>query len=787
MEKDLKPNEAVNSRAQNTIDKTNAESSGNSFEDFVAAKEASKNMAQTFVGNADVIGSQDRGGNQPQDFGQFSQAQSQQVPPELQGAFSDLQEFETQKQSQQAPNTGGTLATQDITLGNAPASFDIAAQSDFKNIPYYDKFEGSAWDDFYNSTVNAGIIRTGQGLANLIPTVASAATDAEWAAGWIDTVNDWADRNEGYVSDIGNKSFFDTWDMRSLAAGLGQGVGSMLPMIAAGATGGGSAAAMAASAINIMPTIVEEGLANGLTHQQASALSLSVSAVIGLMEKIGLDSAVQAGVKGVGFMNKKIISEAFKSMSRQGVNSGNFKNTVKLSIGEIAKNYRAQLTKDLAEKGVKEGTKQYAKAQAKGVVKGVVKEVSFKAKDAAFAGLGGAFAEGGTEALQSIVETGSKQLYDNYFASQGATVGQGKFGANVMSEEAFRQALEEGFYGGLIGGTFASTSKGFRGIRTESVVSALDSANKKGNLDGAVQRMHKVIDGLRNDPKDKQDLKDIVDTQAKMVKQMPREISNPDARMQIFHLSHLARTLTDEIEVTDVKNALPAMEDVVASKKDELTRRLADTKRAINDIYATTKTVNEDGELTGGMPINLDELNEDGTKKYFITEITGAEVTGKSKTKVNPDIAKAEKVKTEGRVGRFADRILKGEQMTSPEDTQFYDNNKEDIDKYLKERRENVPALTEAERVEVDEDYKEAQTLAQDEDLNYINETAPKSHEETYGKEAADKLNGIIDSIAVDEDLYEDGFTIRKDINEGQRGTLIDKLVTARRAVLDLN
>ena len=186
------------------------------------------------------------------------------------------------------------------------------------------------------------------------------------------------------------------------------------------------------------------------------------------------------------------------------------------------------------------------------------------------------------------------------------------------------------------------------------------------------------------------------------------------------------------------------------------------------------------------MPINLDELNEDGTKKYFITDITGAEVTGKSKVEVNPDIAKAEKVKTEGRIGRFADRILAGEKMDSSEDTKFYDDNREAIDQYVKERRENVPTLTEAERVEVDEDYKEAQTLAQDEDLNYINETAPKSHEETYGKEAADKLNGVIDSIAADEDLYEDGFTIRKDINEGQRGTLIDKLVTARRAVLDL-
>ena len=118
------------------------------------------------------------------------------------------------------------------------------------------------------------------------------------------------------------------------------------------------------------------------------------------------------------------------------------------------------------------------------------------------------------------------------------------------------------------------------------------------------------------------------------------------------------------------------------------------------------------------------------------------------------------------------DEILKVKQKTG-----LYD---------IEAMTKDVPALSEAETVEVDEDYKEVQTLAQDEDLNYINETAPKSHEETYGKEAADKLNGVIDSIAADEDLYEDGFTIRKDINEGQRGTLIDKLVTARRAVLDL-
>ncbi|MHA1988522.1 MAG: hypothetical protein ACW98D_17970, partial [Promethearchaeota archaeon] len=97
----------------------------------------------------------------------------------------------------------------------------------------YDEYTGNSWTNFTNSIYNAGVIRTGQGLANLIPVVASAVSDADWASDWIDSVNEWADANEELITAAGQKSFFETGDLEAFASGLGQGIGSIIPMLVA--------------------------------------------------------------------------------------------------------------------------------------------------------------------------------------------------------------------------------------------------------------------------------------------------------------------------------------------------------------------------------------------------------------------------------------------------------------------------------------------------------------------------------------------------------------------------
>jgi hypothetical protein len=798
----------VNKQSANTINKTNNDVKG---EQSTPEQRPVRQEAQAPAPNYETQGD---GG---------SEGSSQDI-------FDSLDGLNQQKAQQESgvEKPKGQFATQEFQIGDAPDSWEIDKQNDFRGIPHYDKYEGSAWSDFYNGAMNAGVVRTAQGVANLIPSVASATTDAEWSAGWIDTVNDWADRNEGYVSQTGEKSFFDTWDVRSFAAGAGQGIGSMVPMIAAaaavGATGGvgglvmgtgvragmaaasasyGSAAGIAASTINMMPTIVEEGLANGLTHQEATSLSFAIAPVIGMMEKMGLDSAIKAGMSSAsGSMKREIFGEMFKTMSRKGMTGKNFKGNVKLAIGEVAKNY----WKDLEKQGIKRTGGQIAR--------GIGKEVKLRGKDFAAATGKGMVAEGGTESLQSLVETAGKQIYDSQFSRAGTEAGKGQFGADIMSQEAWTQALEEGFYGGLIGGSFAATGRGFNGMRAETVTGALDNAHKKGNLKQEITRMEKVLDANPNmDEKERQDLKDIVTTAGQMITSMPDEVKSPNARHQIFKLSHLARELQDEIEESDVKNAAIGMEDLATAKLDKLERRLTDTKRAISDIYGTSQELDKDGNanpnyVEGGSTIDIEQYNEEkGEKEYFITDITGLAKQSKQairttfggKPDVNPDKKKAAEMRMEGKIGRvneqiesMAQSIADGKTDWNPEEEQFRKNNSRFIEERLQEIREertNLPALTTSEEVRVREEYESIQNPlkdTQDEDIEFVNSAAEQVHKEVYGEEASKRVQNVMSSLAEEDAAFDDDLNIRQDISQEQANKVIDKLVTARRAVLEM-
>ena len=111
------------------------------------------------------------------------------------------------------------------------------------------------------------------------------------------------------------------------------------------------------------------------------------------------------------------------------------------------------------------------------------------------------------------------------------------------------------------------------------------------------------------------------------------------------------------------------MEQLVYAKGDKLKKRLADVKRAIGDIYATSQEVDEKGRMTGGRAIDLEEVTETGEKKYFINDITGlitttseGRIVGEGKTEVSPLIEQARKQKDAARAKReqaipFEDRI----------------------------------------------------------------------------------------------------------------------------------
>jgi hypothetical protein len=665
----------------------------------------------------------------------------QETSKETQGSSqSDLVSLAQQLRSENAQKqmeSGITGDTQVTTAGSPSREFIEAQEKGFSETPYYERYGGSAWGDFYDSVVNAGIIRTAQGIADIPAYVSALAmkdmgqpVSGSWVEGWMQGTKDWADRNEGFVSAIGNKSFFETGDIRSLSAGLGQGIGSMIPMVAAmaatAATGGaaaplmtgvstGTLASVSATAINMMPSLVDEGLENGLSHEQSISLGMTLAPIIGMMEKLGLEAVIQAGLKPVtGKVSKEVFKRSFQNLAKKGVTKENFKDSVKVAMGEIAENYQ----KELIAKGVSGATR-----------KAIGKEIGLRTRDVASKFAEGAIAEAGMESLQSLVETAGKAMFDKYGASYGAEAGKGKFGVDFFSKETFMNALEEGFYGGLIGGTFSTGARLSQGMKRETIYSALDSAKKRGKLDEEYVKMKESINNLatrnQNNPESEKELGDlnrILDKTKQMVDVMPVEISSPDARHQIFQLSNMYESLVEEEKTLDVEGTLPAMVDIVKARRNKLEKRKASVKQAINDIYNRRQAV------------DLQEKDIKGNRKYFIEQIE--------------------------------------EELpaTMPP-----------VDDYT-----DVPSLTEEETSLLKTELDDVATYTQDEDMSYVNDSAEQVHKDFYGEEASSRLRGIVDDLSMDEDLYEDGFNVRKDLNKKQRDGLIDKLVTARRSVVEM-
>ena len=98
-------------------------------------------------------------------------------------------------------------------------------------------------------------------------------------------------------------------------------------------------------------------------------------------------------------------------------------------------------------------------------------------------------------------------------------------------------------------------------------------------------------------------------------------------------------------------------------------------------------------------------------------------------------------------VDEFVERIKKGEQMTSPEDLQFYDNNKKEIEAKLAEDFKPLPELTEDDIMELS--FKEIRDRLTPEQVQRVNKWA-----EDNGFESIDNFFASAESNHPDEQVY---------------------------------
>lgn len=140
--------------------------------------------------------------------------------------------------------------------------------------------------------------------------------------------------------------------------------------------------------------------------------------------------------------------------------------------------------------------------------------------------------------------------------------------------------------------------------------------------------------------------------------------------------------------------------------------------------------------------------------KFFETNFEGmlpvqvyVEFGGEQQVGQQPGQSVQVNVQVEQTVDEFVERIKKGEQMTSPEDLQFYDNNKKEIEAKLAEDFKTLPELTQDDIIELS--FKDIRARLTPEQVKRVDKWA-----EANGFENIDNFFASAESNHPDEQVY---------------------------------
>jgi hypothetical protein len=436
------------------------------------------------------------------------------------------------------------------------------------------EFMKSTWNGFAPATLK------------LIPDLTSMATNAiglhsDALDEWTDHADKWIDENvKAYIDPEHEKGFLEQdpqgnykfTNLRSVSNGIGNALGTVAQFIAmAFATGGTGDLAEASDAIKVAteagdadglakatqayksaqagltmtkaasgslifaPQIYEDGLRNGLTHQDAARLGLALSVPLGLLgtvsgaeqkvlEKLVAGDMLEEGV--VKELNEKGILRGLEGRrAGEALSEEDFKATMKATLTDAA-----ALTKRLVNSKV-------AATSAK---------------------------EFGQMYLQSAVQTFGEQMYDSIYASD-KEAGKGAFGAKEivsadsgegigpsifgyqLGKKAALNDVQSGLYGGIIGGMMEAYHTP---VVNQSIYGYLDGKIRDGKGQEGVAKVKKMAEVLLNKGRLSQEqYEDLVGkpaVEAKPAQEGQPEIpAQPAQKGMIDHMAETSAMLKD--------------------------------------------------------------------------------------------------------------------------------------------------------------------------------------------------------------------------------------------------
>ena len=390
------------------------------------------------------------------------------------------------------------------------------------------EFDQGALYDAASGFWNSFVVGSAEGLANLIPTVANAVYETEFANDWIEKVNKIGENYEYIYSDDYYKPIesFDDINSSHFWAGLGNGIGFVAGIgkfakagqmfskgsralkkadeLIEGADDWYKAGAKARNYIddtiknifgkskagkivNKTPKF-NEGVVGKVDPLVLKSLYDKKKKIASIAEKSLKNSARIGSFFGGTTMMYGMVQEEAKEAGLSPTSAARFAlgvaSVVSLTegaalewIGKIpARSVQKQLVKAASKRVFKSGSKKSPKQLMDAFLP--IYSKSLRAVDV----FEGAAVEFGQEFGQTYIEEGAKQMYDEMFAADDAVAGKGKFGKEVFdldadsiggffldgkdAEKTFTNSVFAGLLGGIIGGGMAGTQlRAFPGER----------------------------------------------------------------------------------------------------------------------------------------------------------------------------------------------------------------------------------------------------------------------------------------------------------------------------------
>ena len=399
------------------------------------------------------------------------------------------------------------IETVNIKYGPNAQDIGLYMPDDDHLSTIYD-FQNSVWDDFATS-FQGGLNRIAFGLGVTIPGIEAAAHKSgeapEFMVDWIDNMTEWFEETKERTSDESKQSFFDTGSMRAFAGGLGSGAASMAPMLLSVIPYVGKAAYLTTTFADVYGSVLESGREHGLSVENSARMALALAIPITALEKIGSGGVMDPVKKG-----------ARKYFSKGAMNT---------SIGRIMKaESKGKVTPEMFKDLIKVTSKDIGRKQA----------ILRRGKNVGKAFLSGAGYEGVTETLQSIVEQTGEVIFDA--TKEEGT--EGHYGTEWGSKKFWLQAVEEGFYGAILGGVMGGGFQAGNGISEQSMYGYVRSSLAKGkpeNITEAKAHAKKLSQEGKFTKEEYQNFEETIDEMVKYENLMWHKLDNPDAKYQTYN------------------------------------------------------------------------------------------------------------------------------------------------------------------------------------------------------------------------------------------------------------